>query len=493
MSHDPPRIGRYELEGRLGAGGMGTVYLGRSPGGRPAAIKVIGLGYRSHPEALARFRREAETLRKVRSAFTATLIDSELTDPPYWLATEYIPGPTLFDTVEERGALPADECFKLLAALAEGLADIHAHGICHRDLKPHNVILSSTGPQLIDFGIARELTETGLTSTGIALGTAGYTAPELMLGEALTPTADVFALGATMTHAATGRPPYGSGSMESVAYRIMREDIDLDGVDERLADLLRACMTRDVRQRPTPARIVELCRTGRSAIVTDRGPRVRPAAAPPPPRRRNKAVPVAAAVVAALLLFGGGVATAMHFGSSGTPQVAAPVSSPSVTESPSAAASVAGPAPSATARSASPRTSPSRPATAAVTTVTSADGRCVQAPQDALGALAEARPCDGSGAQKWAFTKDGTIMRTTPSTKCLDVGSDGGANLAYKVQLWACNNTPAQLWAAQGDGTLYNSGSRRCLAILPNTDGGPALGVVACTGATAQRWKLPKA
>src|SRR5262245_51425170 len=106
MPHDPPRIGRYELEGRLGAGGMGTVFLGRSPGGRPAAVKVISLVYRSHPESLARFRREAETLRKVRSAFTATLIDCQLTEPPYWFATEYIPGATLAATVEDDGPLP---------------------------------------------------------------------------------------------------------------------------------------------------------------------------------------------------------------------------------------------------------------------------------------------------------------------------------------------------------------------------------------------------
>src|SRR5689334_390507 len=133
---DPARIGRYELEGRLGAGGMGTVYLGRSPGGRPAAVKVISAHYQSNPDSLARFRREAEVLHTVRSAHTAALVDCELETPPLWLATEYIPGPTLAATIATGGPMPAAGCLRLMAALAEGLADIHARGIFHRDLKP---------------------------------------------------------------------------------------------------------------------------------------------------------------------------------------------------------------------------------------------------------------------------------------------------------------------------------------------------------------------
>ncbi|MET8248562.1 serine/threonine-protein kinase [Streptomyces sp. NPDC005202] len=149
-AQDPARIGAYTLLARLGAGGMGQVYLGRSPGGRLVALKVIRDEITDHPEALARFRREVETARAVRSAYTANLIDASLDTAPYWLATGYVAGPTLSRAVAERGPLPAATCRGLFAALAEGLAAVHAHGVTHRDLKPQNVILAAQGPQLID-------------------------------------------------------------------------------------------------------------------------------------------------------------------------------------------------------------------------------------------------------------------------------------------------------------------------------------------------------
>ncbi|GIF09189.1 serine/threonine-protein kinase [Actinoplanes siamensis] len=261
---EPLRVGRYEIEGSLGSGGMGTVYLGRSPGGRPAAIKVISPDYLGHPEAVARFRREAEMLGAVRSAYTAGLIDCELDTPPYWMATEYIPGPTLSAAVEADGAMAPGACAEVMAALAEGLADIHRHGICHRDLKPQNVILSATGPQLIDFGLARGTGASGLTLTGIAMGTPGYIAPEMVESDRLTPAADVFALGATMAWAATGRRPYGHGSFQAIYLRLMREQIDLEGVDPRLAAVIRSCVARDPAARPSPDEIITQCRHLRS-------------------------------------------------------------------------------------------------------------------------------------------------------------------------------------------------------------------------------------
>ncbi|WP_406130328.1 protein kinase domain-containing protein [Streptomyces sp. NBC_00989] len=257
---DPSHIGRYRLVGRLGEGGMGRVYLARSPGGRPAAVKVINDHLRHDEHALSRFRREVETLGTVRSAYTASLIDAELDTPPYWLATEYVPGPTLHAAVVTNGPLPADLARVMLAALAEGLDAIHVRGVWHRDLKPHNVILSATGPQLIDFGIARTTGTSNLTQVGGAMGSPGFIAPETITGGETGPGADVFALGATLAFAVTGRPPYGDGPFAAVSYRSVHGEIDLRGVDAGVAELIEACAQSDPALRPTPHQIVELCR-----------------------------------------------------------------------------------------------------------------------------------------------------------------------------------------------------------------------------------------
>ncbi|MEU6296046.1 serine/threonine-protein kinase [Streptomyces erythrochromogenes] len=266
---DPARIGEHALLARLGAGGMGQVYLGRSPGGRLVAVKVIRDEITGHPEALARFRREAETVRAVRSAYTANLIDASLATAPYWLATEYVAGPTLARAVAARGALPADTCLRLFAALAEGLASVHAYGVTHRDLKPQNVILGAQGPQLIDFGIAKGVGATALTQDGQAPGTPGFTAPEVLVGGGSGDGgADVFALGATMAYAATGRPPYGTGDAATVSYRAVHEPVDLAGVEPGLAALIGACVAKDPAQRPDPAEVVRRCGV-REALVDD--------------------------------------------------------------------------------------------------------------------------------------------------------------------------------------------------------------------------------
>ncbi|MFI1995936.1 serine/threonine-protein kinase [Actinoplanes sp. NPDC020271] len=265
---EPLRVGRYEIEATLGAGGMGTVYLGRSPGGRPAAVKVISPDYLEHPEAVARFRREVATVGTVRSAYTAALIDYELNAAPFWMATEYIPGPTLSSAVKADGPMLPSRCAEVMAAIAEGLADIHRHGICHRDLKPQNVILSATGPQLIDFGLARSAGASGFTLTGVSMGTPGYIAPEMVDGDDLTPATDVFALGATMAYAATGRRPYGHGSFQAIYLRLMREQIDVDGVDPALAAVIRACVANHPADRPSPDDIIDMCRHLRSTDGT---------------------------------------------------------------------------------------------------------------------------------------------------------------------------------------------------------------------------------
>ncbi|MGC5341952.1 protein kinase domain-containing protein [Streptomyces sp. DT171] len=265
---DPPRIGAYQLLARLGAGGMGQVYLGRSPGGRLVAVKVIRDEISDHPEALARFRREAATVETVRSAYTAQLIEASLDTAPYWLATEYVAGPTLRGAVATGGPFPPDSALRLLAALAEGLAAVHVHGVTHRDLKPQNVILSSQGPQLIDFGIARGLGQTVLTRDGAAPGTPGYAAPEVVLRNEVGPAADVFALGATLAYTATGRPPYGAGDAMVVSYRAVHEDIDVAGVRADLAALIRRCVAKAPADRPDPAAVIAGCAVD-SALAAD--------------------------------------------------------------------------------------------------------------------------------------------------------------------------------------------------------------------------------
>ncbi|GGR86252.1 hypothetical protein Snoj_67260 [Streptomyces nojiriensis] len=265
---DPAQIGAHALLARLGAGGMGQVYLGRSPGGRLVAVKVIRDEITGHPEALARFRREAETVRAVRSAYTANLIDASLAAAPYWLATEYVAGPTLGHAVAERGGLPADTCRRLFAALAEGLASVHAYGVTHRDLKPQNVILGAQGPQLIDFGIARGVGETALTQDGQAPGTPGYTAPEVLLGAEAGAAADVFALGATLAYAATGRPPFGTGVATTVSYRAVHEPVDVAGVEPALAGLIEACVAKDPVVRPGLREVIARCGV-RDALIDD--------------------------------------------------------------------------------------------------------------------------------------------------------------------------------------------------------------------------------
>ncbi|MGW7415572.1 serine/threonine-protein kinase [Streptomyces sp. NPDC054863] len=266
---DPAGIGAYVLLARLGAGGMGQVYLGRSPGGRLVAIKVIRDEITDHPEALARFRREANTVRAVRSAYTANLIDASLESAPYWIATEYVSGPTLAHAVRERGAFPADTGRGLFAALAEGLASVHAYDVTHRDLKPMNVILAGQGPQLIDFGIARGAGDTALTVTGMAPGTPGFTAPEVLIRNQVGPEADVFALGATVAYAVTGRPPFGSGPTDAVSYRAVHEPIDVGEVaDAGLVELIRACVEKEPGDRPTPEEVIQRCGV-RGALVDD--------------------------------------------------------------------------------------------------------------------------------------------------------------------------------------------------------------------------------
>ncbi|MFB7295767.1 bifunctional serine/threonine-protein kinase/ABC transporter substrate-binding protein [Streptomyces rubiginosohelvolus] len=257
---DPARIGGHRLLGRLGAGGMGVVYLGRTDAGALAAIKVILPEHAGDEDFRARFRREAEAARRVDSpwAVPVTGADTEAERP--WLATEFVPGPTLSDVVARRGPLPVRGVTVLGRLLARALAAVHAAGLVHRDVKPGNVLLTASGPRLIDFGIARAADATALTATGLIVGTPGFLPPEAVSGgtarfaESSGAAGDVFSLGCLLAYAATGRPPFGSGAVDAVLYRTVHDAPDLDGVEgPGLRALLERCLAKDPGERPAAA------------------------------------------------------------------------------------------------------------------------------------------------------------------------------------------------------------------------------------------------
>ncbi|GLX50089.1 hypothetical protein Shyhy01_30390 [Streptomyces hygroscopicus subsp. hygroscopicus] len=272
---DPQRIGGYRLLARLGAGGMGMVYLARSDRGRTVAVKLVREEPAAREEFRARFRREVEAARRVGGYWTAPVLDADTEAAVPWVATGYVAGPSLQQVVgHDHGALPERSVRILAAGLAHALKDIHAAGIVHRDLKPSNVLVTIDGPRVIDFGIARAL-ETGtaggegLTVTGSLVGSPGFMAPEQVRGDRVTPACDVFSLGSVLTYAATGRMPFGSvgSGVHALMFRIAQEEPDLAGVPEGIADLVRECLRKDPAARPTLDALLE--RTGAQDTVLD--------------------------------------------------------------------------------------------------------------------------------------------------------------------------------------------------------------------------------
>jgi serine/threonine protein kinase len=262
---DPASVGGYRLLGRLGAGGMGQVYLGVSPGGRTVAIKLIHPSHAQTAYFKERFAREVEAARRVGGFHTATVVDADPGADPPWMVTAYIEGPSLQEAVVQGGPMPPDRVRALGAALAEGLAAIHACGLVHRDLKPSNVILAGDGPRIIDFGIARTVdAHTGITSTGTLVGTFAYMSPEQMRGDPAGSASDVFSLGGMLAFAATGRPPFGSDSPPAIMYRVINEQPDLAGLpDPSLAALISACLAKAPEARPSvPDLMAAVSRSG---------------------------------------------------------------------------------------------------------------------------------------------------------------------------------------------------------------------------------------
>ncbi|MEW1696686.1 MULTISPECIES: serine/threonine-protein kinase [unclassified Streptomyces] len=253
----PEYAGDYRLQTCLGAGGMGVVHLAASASGLRLAVKVVHARYAEDPEFRARFRQEVAAARRVSGAFTAPVVDADPDAVLPWMATLYVPGPTLADQVKRNGPLSPAELRRLTAGLAEALRDIHRAGVVHRDLKPSNVLLTDTGPKVIDFGISRPVDSDLHTETGKLIGSPPFMAPEqFQRPREVGPAADVFALGSVLVHASTGHGPFDSDSPYIVAYQVVHDEPDLTGVPGDLAPLVARCLAKEPEDRPTPAEIM---------------------------------------------------------------------------------------------------------------------------------------------------------------------------------------------------------------------------------------------
>ncbi|MEU6851084.1 PQQ-binding-like beta-propeller repeat protein [Actinacidiphila alni] len=255
---DPQQVAGYRLLALLGTGGMGRVYLARSRGGRRVALKVVRTELADDPEFVVRFRREVEMARTVGGAFTVSVIDADPLGKPPWLATEYVPGPSLAGAVRDFGPLPAPSLRALAGGLAESVAVIHSAGVVHRDLKPSNVLLALDGPRVIDFGISRAAEGTDLTRTGLTVGSPGYMSPEQIAGERVTGATDMFSLGAVLAFAAAGSGPFGDGPTPALLYRVIHQQPRLDGLPAELRPMVAACLAKDPASRPTPEALLDL-------------------------------------------------------------------------------------------------------------------------------------------------------------------------------------------------------------------------------------------
>ncbi|CAM5353235.1 MULTISPECIES: serine/threonine-protein kinase [Streptomyces] len=251
---DPKSVGGYRLLDRLGAGGMGAVYRGRARSGREVAVKVVHAQYAEDPVFRTRFRQEIAAVRKVSGVFTAPVVDADPDAERPWMATQYVPGPSLAARIRDDGPLPRTELRRLALGLVEALREIHRAGVVHRDLKPANVLMADDGPRVIDFGISRAVeNHNTLTETGQMIGTPPFMSPEQLTdARSVGPASDVFSLGALLVFAATGRGPFDADSPYLTAYRVVHDAPVLDGVPDPLRPILERCLAKDPRERPEP-------------------------------------------------------------------------------------------------------------------------------------------------------------------------------------------------------------------------------------------------
>ncbi|MDT0265691.1 ricin-type beta-trefoil lectin domain protein [Streptomyces sp. DSM 44915] len=524
---DPRDIAGYVLEGRLGEGGMGTVYRSATRGGQPIALKAVHPSLTEDPRFRRRFEREVRAARRVRGRYLVPVVDSNTEGAVPWLATEYVPGPSLAQAVAEHGPLPLTAALRLTAGVAHALDTIHAAGVIHRDLKPGNVLLADDGPAVIDFGIARAAEATPLTGTDTRIGTPTFMAPEQVRGTGeMTPALDVFALGLTAQIAATGAHPFGTGPVGAVLYRIDHQDPRLDETPAALLPLVRACLAKEPADRPTPERVVALCREAldelgdEQAVLPTTGwlpagflvPPAAPPATPPPAPPPHPPLPPTAVVRPA-------VPAEPPVPTARDARVSVDVLARPSLPPPTEPAAPAGPGPAGPPGGVPPaaRTDVRRwwPVASVVTALTLA-GALLAASQllggdgdsdnatgnDAAGEpttggadgaddvedaddAANADGADGADDQPEEPTepepprhRGNTVFRLTEEV-CLDGGQEG--SVAYAG---ACNGGRFQVWEVFDDGTLRNQATQHCL-----TDAEQPL-TLGCDGGEAQRWEM---
>jgi Protein kinase domain len=298
---DPRLIGPYQLLGRLGAGGMGRVFLGMSAAGRPVAVKIVHAELAADPEFRARFGSEVAAARKVSGLFTALVVDADVDAPVPWLATAYVAAPSLSETVRSRGPLTAGALLSLATGLAKSLTAIHAAGVVHGDLKPSNVLLALDGPRVIDFGISQAAEATPLGRAGLVVGTPSFMSPEQAQGQDVGPLSDVFSLGAVLAFAATGRKPFGTGPPAAVLERVVGGTADLKGAPAGVRPLIERCLAKDPGGRPTAAELLAGVTAAQSAME----PRREPALLGRAGARRSWRPLITASAVAGLLVASG--------------------------------------------------------------------------------------------------------------------------------------------------------------------------------------------
>lgn len=510
---DPARLGEYLLVGRLGAGGMGVVYLGEGADGSHVAIKVIHADLASRPESAARFRSEVRRAQQVPSSCTARFLGADLDHEPPYLVVEYIDGPSVTEVVEERGPLPAGPLHSLAVGIATALTGIHGAGVIHRDLKPGNVLLPPGGTKVIDFGIAQpfEVT-TQLTAANVTVGTVSYMAPERLSARyrgSVTAAADVFSWGCVVAYAGTGRTPFGGDSQAVIATRIETEPPNLDGLPAPLLDTVSRALSKDPADRPTAQDLLAMLATTAGAAQDrpdDAAPgderqdralaRPTPAArqtvppaggssAPPvgwhgahrpprPVRSVRRMLLVAAAVLAVLVAVGAGVAGYLRYVAD--PSVAAGTGTARLPD-----------------RAGSPSPAPPRPSTTSSASGT-ADGAAPSVvPPASAGATANATPTRTGPAPgpTRPQVQTGYIGTTDaivgPGEKCVDDDTNM-PDAGDKIQLWDCNGVAGQQWTFSGDDTARVYGL--CMDVAYNdTADGSLVRLWDCDGTGGEKWK----